>query len=398
MYAPLAFVEQMSNYYMFDVSDFNSLPMVRQLSASDRDTLLRQLQLDRLKTNVKSQQILTKYFDDEENKIRFLSFHSRHFPELCKNSDKSFIGTDKAFEDFRREYTKKVGLEKDIYNVESDYDFAAFLLNNLIINEWKYHKFTYRPSNFLTERLLSMTAPNEVTLKCFKRMPASTVYIDLSEVDRTLVNSNLSEDLEGMFVTVNLLKEADYLSVNVVGITRGRHGRLMPLYYNFGVRDINTDSDDTDCFLDEALLGKASDKLYSEDNVVREIYPKSIGLFILNFLLYLQASNKDVQQSEVSKKTFAKQVNKTVKPKNKFKELRIYEVGYHIVPTGYKSAGTSNNTSGTGSAKSPHYRKAHWHHFWTGSGENKKLTVKWLDGIYVNGKADQPSAAVRRVN
>lgn len=395
MYAPLAFVEQFSNYYVFDANAFNSLPMVQQFSASDKGSLLRQLQLDMLKANVKSQQILAKYFDDEANKMWFLRFHSKYFPELCKNSDKSFIGTDKRFEDLRREYVKKIGLE-DTYGVESDYDFAAFLLNTLIINEWKYHKFTYRPSHFLTERLLSMTAPSEIPLECFKRIPASTVYIDLSEVDRTLINSNLSEDLEGMFVTVNLLKEDDYLSVNVVGITSGRHGRLMPLYYNFGIRNIS--SDENNCFLDTDLLGKASDKLYSEDNVVREIHPKSICLFILNFLLYLQASNKDVQQSEVSKKTFAKQVNKTVKPKNKFKELRIYEVGYHIVPTDYKSTGTSSNSSGTGSAKSPHYRKAHWHHFWTGSGENKKLTVKWLDGIYVNGKADQPSAAVRRVN
>ena len=68
----------------------------------------------------------------------------------------------------------------------------------------------------------------------------------MSEVDNALVNSNLSEDLEGMFVTVNLLKEDKYLSVNVVGLTRGRHGRLMSLYYNFGIRNI--DSDDTGCF------------------------------------------------------------------------------------------------------------------------------------------------------
>ena len=50
--------------------------------------------------------------------------------------------------------------------------------------------------------------------------------------------------------------------------------------------------------------------------------------------------------------------------------------------------------NGTGSPKSAHYRSAHWHHFWTGSGDDKKLIIKWVDGVFVNGKAEQDAAVV----
>ncbi|EMO24671.1 hypothetical protein LEP1GSC170_1243 [Leptospira interrogans serovar Bataviae str. HAI135] len=38
--------------------------------------------------------------------------------------------------------------------------------------------------------------------------------------------------------------------------------------------------------------------------------------------------------------------------------------------------------------KSPHIRRAHWHHFWAGSNEERKLILRWLPPIPVNFESD----------
>lgn len=43
---------------------------------------------------------------------------------------------------------------------------------------------------------------------------------------------------------------------------------------------------------------------------------------------------------------------------------------------------------GTGSAKAPHLRRAHWHGYWTGSGEQKRFSYKWLAPIFVGAKKE----------
>lgn len=48
---------------------------------------------------------------------------------------------------------------------------------------------------------------------------------------------------------------------------------------------------------------------------------------------------------------------------------------------------------GHGSAKSPHSRKGHWHHFWTGKRgtEERKLILKWVAPMFINGGTDEVS-------
>lgn len=43
-------------------------------------------------------------------------------------------------------------------------------------------------------------------------------------------------------------------------------------------------------------------------------------------------------------------------------------------------------SAGTGSAKVPHLRRAHWHGYWTGSGDRKRFSYRWLAPIFVGGK------------
>ena len=44
---------------------------------------------------------------------------------------------------------------------------------------------------------------------------------------------------------------------------------------------------------------------------------------------------------------------------------------------------------GVHSPKASHYRSAHWHHYWVGSGDDKRLIIKWVEGVFVKGNGDE---------
>jgi hypothetical protein len=50
---------------------------------------------------------------------------------------------------------------------------------------------------------------------------------------------------------------------------------------------------------------------------------------------------------------------------------------------------------GPGSGPSPHMRRAHWHHYWTGPGR-EKLEVRWIEPVFVGG-SESRSTVVHRV-
>lgn len=74
-------------------------------------------------------------------------------------------------------------------------------------------------------------------------------------------------------------------------------------------------------------------------------------------------------------------------------DVATWNVGFRIGPAleryrknqenQEKKAGNSTG-AGYHSPKRPHIRRAHYHHFWTGSGGNRHLVVKWIPPIFVN--------------
>lgn len=102
----------------------------------------------------------------------------------------------------------------------------------------------------------------------------------------------------------------------------------------------------------------------------------------LNLYLYLCSEKPDTAKPVSSVKAFKN-------GKNWKKDIcSIIKVGERLGTflKGNRSESSRGNTSSTqpGSSKTGHIRRAHWHHFWTGSKDNKKLILKWLHPIIVN--------------
>lgn len=73
----------------------------------------------------------------------------------------------------------------------------------------------------------------------------------------------------------------------------------------------------------------------------------------------------------------------------------LSEVGYKVGASIRKSLESREKAvyvgeHAKGSPKSPHIRRSHFHSYWTGSGENKELVVKWINTIFVHGNDEEP--------
>lgn len=138
-------------------------------------------------------------------------------------------------------------------------------------------------------------------------------------------------------------------------------------------------------------------------------YTKNIRA-ALNAVIYLCTDKPDISTYQTELPVFSspkanKSNNKKKKAEKKKNVTSISNVGLTIgryireTKRTVSSTTHTGNGSGSGTPKAPHMRKAHYHSFWTKDGDKKKLIVKFLSPILVNGgKADdiKPTIRVRR--
>lgn len=121
----------------------------------------------------------------------------------------------------------------------------------------------------------------------------------------------------------------------------------------------------------------------------------------LQFVLYLSAVNADIVP--VTKKAIIKRRTTAPKTTPPPQKSELSEVGYRIGSklqkhsTDIRYVYNKSDNKQHGTPKAPHLRRSHFHSFWTGSGENKKLVIKWLSPVFVNGGKDTDVSTVHKV-
>lgn len=372
MYAPLDFMEQIKT-------------MAGAIDKYLTDEVMNQ-------TNISFSEEL---FDSKEVADRFIRDFCTYFNPLMSVPDFRAFEDLQKYRDIRKAYNNKFDeLVKDrgarYFSPDSDYDFFTQMMQQLIYYDWRFHKLSYKLSDYLGRQLINMDYPKNAYCRCYTNLPARTIYIDLSDV----VN-DICEDLYGIFLSTT--NQSGNLFIVATAILKGKHGRIMPIFASSRLQLGNMTEKEIEEDMTPISFNYANkdiEPIVCEDGVKRKFDMSALFRFIANFLVYLQASNRDMEKNSVIKGNFDKPVDRTKEVKNKFRELRQYDLGYKISTPIPNKGKSSESKSGTGSPKSAHYRSAHWHHFWTGSGDDKKLIIKWVDGVFVNGKAEQDVAVV----
>jgi hypothetical protein len=122
-------------------------------------------------------------------------------------------------------------------------------------------------------------------------------------------------------------------------------------------------------------------------------HKEAVAMFSRYFslVLYLCSADRDIIQTSKPRK-----VKQTRNPKKQKRQLPLeYRVGSAIGGAIRRARG-GHQTTGDGSSKAPHIRKAHYHTYWTGKGRTKPI-VKFISPVPVNIGDEPVVPIVRRV-
>ena len=257
---------------------------------------------------------------------------------------------------------------------EATEDFMNTVLFIHIRNEWRMRKIVYRVSTALKETLVSMKMNKLVSMECITNLPSNYFYIDYSECEGFCGND------KGCMVAMNKSEQ----TISIICILLLDNVRVNTVIMSIGVDTQDVDSNTSLLLSVEDTTESIELELESGTCVFKE---REFKKFLLNFFTYMYAINKDVEVTERSVKLSKRNGNgeRLKEPTNTYKEIEDYNVGFRYVKqprSKVKYTHDEDYVSGhNGSTKCTHYRQAHWHSYWTGKGEDKKLIVKWVEGV-----------------
>lgn len=137
-------------------------------------------------------------------------------------------------------------------------------------------------------------------------------------------------------------------------------------------------------------------------------HPEFLGKLYARYLqlvLYICAENSEREENAIQKSVTRRSNDYTKKPKDVFREIRKWDVGFRIgsmirkaKQTEHSNEQRSESTTRSGGTKAPHTRRGHWHHFWIGKMDGeRKLILKWVAPMFINGNEDDVITTIHEV-
>ena len=346
MYPPLEYVEQIENIVLVRDKSRDA-DLVNKMAVEFAENFLAQNR-SRLYRDLKE----TRYFGKHQSTNKLIDFYTQA----------------------RIDYDKRLGIATEF----SAKEFMTLMFAYDVRGVWRRNKLSYLIDNTLFKTLITMEPVRSLSLDCLTKLPANCFYVDYGGL-----GSEFMEGLDGSFVTVEMSNGE--LNLILMHLYHGADGREWFIMTGDDAFSLNISKFSLDDYGDDKQI------FVGYDGVERTLYLGKLVNFIYNFAIYLQASNRDVEISERTRQNHAKPVQ-TIK--NKFREVKEFEVGFvygRTIGKDRKRVKYVGEAEGTGvhSPKASHYRSAHWHHYWVGSGDDKRLIIKWIEGIFVKGNGDE---------
>lgn len=279
-------------------------------------------------------------------------------------------------------------------------DVQEMLGFSALRKKWLMNKQVYVVEDSFAEMLMD-TSDVKIPADITKRIPATTFCIDTSK------NRCFTEETDAIFVDIHENPISGDLHWYLYKM-RGEyfftfHNRIFALsrkvdangfeYYSYEKEEMNPN--------ERKVIPTVDPFFYKHKTPEKEILLDNNGkndtaMFLMQFILYLAAANSDIRQSSITKDTYKKPANGKIK--NKFSEVQIWETGYVVGPRIKKTLADMRRAEkeyagdlpkGSHKSPRPHYRQAHWHHYWTGQRNDvagRKLVLHWVEGTFVNAK------------
>lgn len=257
---------------------------------------------------------------------------------------------------------------------------------------WSYNKQVYRLDNDFIRELLN-TEEVFYEKDSWNYLPYHMFYLDIEECPEYCKAFSCT----GLFVYVFNLFESGKEKV-IIRVYRVSDDRFIKDSFELG-----NESDQLGFY----NLSETKEEVYMSHDGEEKIQSDIRGLMIMvvQVLNYLSSVQPDVEENPQTKKTYRKPAPHT-EPKNKYSEIQKWDVGVRFGAAfrAWKKEQESTEpkeTSGTQHSRHskvrPHCRKAHWSHFWYGSGENKVRRAKWLSECFVGVRTEEMPAVIHKI-
>lgn len=257
------------------------------------------------------------------------------------------------------------------------------------MERWKKSKQAYIfNADFVKELAGTDTKSISVPYNVFDRMPHKSVFLDYSS------NEELCRQIgfDGALVQVQGVEDEqkDAESWVLFALLYRKDGNVMAISQH-----IPNEEKRSEINVEEATEG-ISKEIQTESGT-EIIEGKPIFALILQSLLYLCSYEPDIRESMVSKQRYRNAKSKAKKNKNGNSPLpeREYKVGERFGEAFRKwtkgCLGQSSGSTGTGSKKRPHLRRAHWHRYWIGKrdSEERELIIRWVSECFCGFNEDE---------
>lgn len=319
---------------------------------------------------------------------------------LCQLLGHNWRESELGIDDFKERYfdtLKRLLSVNPEFTGDSDVDTVSDTLFTEV--QWNRYKkiYEFHPT-FI--RYLASTEAGDVHKNVLERIPFRSFYISFGG---TILDCGTREGFVpcvGIFVYVYFSKENGRNFVNFAASLRGINDSSVPLYV--GMVDGSTFTEVTD--IDKM---PASVRNYITHNgdpeqtamvKQRQEDQKQYFMIILNACQYLCASNAEIRDLKISKND---RPVISVGRKRKAVNVQVSEIGYRIGQRFEKMYQDQSDISVSkggykGIKKRPHVRRAHWHHYWTGTGRTN-LEVRWLEPVFVMGSEEEIDTVVHEV-
>lgn len=267
----------------------------------------------------------------------------------------NFLNEDKAVTDLKYEY-----------KVELYFSF----LRGYVLYEWRKNKQVYGFSEDFYNMLCTME-DFQLDSSIFEYLPYSCFYIELE----------FSNKYDGIFVKYD--KELRCLFFLLLLKYEGTSIFRIEFTENLSIKQI------ADKIVNEESkkMKKISEKTkMSIVNLHSKIEIVEILSFAIQATMYLCSKNCNIKENEVQKKIY-KAPKSSIK--DKYSEVRKWDVGYRLSADEKKSIHSFKEEDSSiilGSKRNrprQHWRRAHWHTYWTGKGRTVK-ELRFIPPTLVN--------------
>ncbi|UOG50900.1 AcrVA2 family anti-CRISPR protein [Leptospira noguchii] len=238
---------------------------------------------------------------------------------------------------------------------------------------WSLSKSIYKFTNELIEELTNSELPENIPCEALKLLPYWSIYIELSNQE--------IKDCKGFFVFLDSIDGIDELRILMDFEDKPPYLLKLLLKDNCSIEEslkFTTDQIKTKYF------GNITNRIFhfldTSNDLFLEYFKKIIPL-----ILYINSENSEITgnypYTEYKKRTKEKmEVGISLEPNS---NITIWEVGKNFSQS-LRLHNRNIKEEIKENSKSPHIRRSHWHHYWVGSGENRRLTLQWLSPIFIN--------------